>query len=85
MLGDVEEDEIGGTCSTGRGDGEVGKRNGRDHVGGIKMDEGRGNVEMNLTEIRLIVRLIMLEDTEIRFGYGISVHYLLWTTSIRNF
>jgi hypothetical protein len=60
------------------------KRNGRDNVGGIKVDEG-GNVKMTLTEIRLIVRLIMFEDTEIRFGYRISIHYLVWAISIRNF
>jgi hypothetical protein len=73
---------MSGTCSTG-GDGEVRKGNGSRgrHKGGW----GRGKGKPNLTEIRLIVRLVMFEDTEIRFGYRISKQYLVWATSIRNF
>jgi hypothetical protein len=59
---------MGGTCSTGREEGEVGKRNAGDNVGDINMDKGV-MLKMTRTEIR----------TEIRFVYGISsVPYLVW-------
>jgi hypothetical protein len=35
---------------------------------------GGGNVKMNLTDARLIFRLVIFEDTEIGFWYRISAH-----------